>query len=102
MLCIVSCTQNSKKTNISEKDTNTTILSNTISLLNIEDPRSDVLKNTKNGDNRFIGLTGYACFAPGVAQHEQKLIKQYGIHCLEGTSDAIESIEHGKLINVLN
>ena len=80
--------------------TNVEILSITITQLNIEDPKTDLLIHTKKGDNRFIGIIGYACFAPGVAQNHQYLTKMNGIHCLEGTSDAIENMEHGKLIGV--
>lgn len=104
-LCVViilvlstSCAQ--QNTKLGEKNSNTEILYDTISHLNINDPSIDLIKNIKIGDIRFKGINGYACFTPGVTEKEQILVEHSGIHCLEGTSDAIESTEHGALIKI--
>ena len=77
---------------------NAATLKTTIGGLNIGNPEVDVDKNTGNNDFRFICICGLTCYAPGVEKDDLTLTKKYGVRCLEGTSDAIESDEHEKLI----
>ena len=79
----------------------TAILETTLSLLNLEHPEQDMMRNVAHGDYRFMGINGYTCTAPdnkgGYIDHQ--LIEKYHIWCLEGTSDVIESDKHMKLID---
>lgn len=78
----------------------TAILKTTLSCLNLESPQKDVDRNINNGDLRFICVCGFACYTPGVQKDDLLLTKKYGVRCLDGTSDAIEGEEHGKLIEM--
>lgn len=77
---------------------NTAILKTTLGTLNIDNPEKDLDENIRNKDLRFICICGYACYTPRVEQSDLSLTKKYGIKCLDGTSDLIESDEHAKLI----
>lgn len=66
--------------------------------LNIEDPLSDLTRNSNAGDTRFIGIAGFACHAPGVEDGDADLVWAHGMNCLAGTSDVIESRTHLKMI----
>ncbi len=79
--------------------TNTSMLKMTLSSLNLADPSKDVRRNIANGDYRFIGIVDYSCHLPGrEGLGLEHLSKIYGMRCLEGTSDAIESDEFGILM----
>lgn len=79
---------------------NVDILRGIISHLNIKKPESDLANNLKNGDKRFIGINGYTCVVPGITESNSVLVSAYGIHCLRGTSDAIDSFEHAQLMSI--
>jgi hypothetical protein len=69
--------------------------------LNWDAPQKDVEFNWRHHDKRFIGVKTFSCSPSGVAQSDWKYVfsKEYGIRCLEGTSDMAESEYHITLIN---
>ena len=75
---------------------NAALLATTLGSLHLSDPTVDLDANLKRGDVRFVGVYGFSCVAPGV--EEEAATSRYGINCLAGTSDAIESTEHAALI----
>ncbi len=71
----------------------------TLSSLNLADPSEDVRRNTTEGDYRFVGVIDYSCHLPGREGLDlERLAKTYGMRCLAGTSDVIESDEFGVLM----
>jgi outer membrane lipoprotein LolB len=82
------------------KDSNTVILKRGLIGLNIEHPEDDLQKNIDRKDFRFVCICGYACYAPGIGKDNVKLSERYGLKCIEGTNDVLESEEHGKLMQV--
>jgi hypothetical protein len=78
---------------------NTVALDATLSRLSLATPTTDLDKNLSVGDRRLIGINGIVCTPPGVPEGDvPALTGRFGIHCLEGTSDAIEGIKHRQLI----
>jgi outer membrane lipoprotein LolB len=77
---------------------NTRALAATLASLNLADPAADLDVHLKSGDIRFIGINGYTCTAPGVADADTDVVSRHGMRCLEGTSDAIENSEHASLV----
>jgi len=75
----------------------TATLSRTIATLNLSDPLADLDLSLKRGDHRFIGINSYTCMAPGISDADYRLMRRFGLRCLDGTSDAIESKEHERL-----
>jgi hypothetical protein len=80
--------------------TGTKALTATLATLNLANPIKDLDANLKRNDRRFIGVASYACDAPGVRGTDEPLTRSatYGLRCLEGTGDIIESDEHLRLI----
>ena len=78
----------------------TKALTATLATLNLANPIKDLDANLKRNDRRFIGVASYACDAPGVRGSDEPLTRSatYGLRCLEGTGDIIESDEHLRLI----
>jgi hypothetical protein len=74
------------------------ILRTTLSHLNLRDPRQDAKDHVASGDLRPVGLNGYTCSVPGSKGNSRP--PKVGIRCLDGTSDFVESQEHGHLIEV--
>jgi hypothetical protein len=68
--------------------------------LNLENPKLDLTKKLDVDDFRFIGLYGFSTYFPGVENNDLEFIDRYGSRILEGTSDSIESEDHGKLITI--
>jgi len=73
-------------------------LTETLASLNLENPIVDLERNLRLGDRRFIGINGYACFAPGAERAEEPWSPKFGRRCLAGTSDAVEGEAHLALI----
>lgn len=76
----------------------TDILKKELNILNINNPNIDLTKNIDINNFRFIGLYGYVQYSPGIDEKDHELIKKYGSFMFRGTSDSIESEEHGELI----
>jgi hypothetical protein len=78
----------------------TRTLTATLATLNLANPIKDLDANLKRNDRRFIGVASYACDAPGVVGSDEPLTRSaiYGLRCLEGTGDIIESDEYMRLI----
>lgn len=74
------------------------ILKAELSVLNLPAPANDMKQSLNNGDKRFIGICGYACYPPGLTDEELDWAKEYGFRIIEGTSDMIEGNEHAALI----
>jgi hypothetical protein len=74
------------------------VLRATLAALNLSDPVTDLDANLAKQDRRFIGVNGYTCTAPGVFDADGALVKLYGLRCLSGTSDAIQSTRHEALV----
>ena len=73
-------------------------LRSTVAGLNLENAEADARSNFARGDNRFIGVVDVGCHAPGregIAL--EKLVRTYGLRCLDGTSDVIENSHHRAL-----
>lgn len=73
-----------------------TILSATLSHLNLKDPGQDARERVAAGDLRPVGLNGYTCIAPGLKP--DGLPRAGSIRCLDGTADMIASQEHTRLM----
>jgi len=63
------------------------------------DPHVDVSSSIAKGDLRFIALQGYSTYIPGVDDYFEKY-SSYGYKVIKGTSDVIQSYEHGRLIQI--
>lgn len=81
---------------MAQPDGNIATLRATLSKLNLADPRADVKAHVAFGDVRPVGLFGYTCSVPGPDSNNPPT--PTGIRCLRGTSDAIGSVEYGRLI----
>ena len=73
-------------------------LTRTLANLNLRDPISDLDRNLRSGDHRFIGINAYSCTAPGAEDAKEPWSQEYGMRCLAGTSDVIEGDAHMTLI----
>jgi hypothetical protein len=65
-------------------------LLSTLSKMNLVNPIADLDANLAIGDRRFIGINGYSCSEPGVANGDQEVVNRFHSRCLEGTGDVIE------------
>ena len=55
---------------------------------------------TREHDTRFIALYGFATIVPGTDdRRDSQLIGRHGLRYIKGTSDAITSPEHGRLVD---
>jgi hypothetical protein len=76
----------------------------TLATLNLANPVSDLEANLAKQDRHFIGTNGYTCWAPGIDDSDEnhRLVNSlaYGLKCLAGTCDALESDEHLALVNI--
>jgi hypothetical protein len=72
-------------------------LLSTLSKMNLLNPIADLDANLASGDRRFIGINGYSCSEPGVANGDQDVVDRFHSHCLEGTGDVIEGNLHWAL-----
>jgi hypothetical protein len=84
------------------RKTQTEILAETLAALNLSNPIADLEANIAKGDMHFIGINGYSCNAPGVVSDEDELLvmsAKYGLRCLAGTSDVLESNKQKVLID---
>lgn len=80
----------------------TELLAETLATLNLSNPIADLEANIAKGDKRFIGINGYTCSAPGVESAEDDRLvvsSKYGLRCLTGTSDVLESNKQKLLID---
>ncbi|MBB5210262.1 hypothetical protein [Microbulbifer hydrolyticus] len=68
--------------------------------INLNSPRKDVEARIKHKDYRFIAIGGFGIGYPGLSNKE--LLCKYGSRYIMGTSDALESKEHGKLSHEFN
>jgi hypothetical protein len=75
----------------------TSQLRETLSHVSLETPIVDLDRYLALGDKRFVCVRGYTSIAPGV-DDASDLTERYGMRCLDGTSDGIESAEHEKLM----
>ncbi len=83
---------------LAEIISNLDILKKELAFLNLSNPEKDLDKNIADGDQRFIAIHGYTYMFPGV--EKDAVVKLYGFRPIEGTSDVIESEEHGQLMNL--
>jgi hypothetical protein len=74
------------------------LLAKTLATLNLSSPTADLEANLERQDLRFVGVNSYTCMAPGVGGADSVLPQQYGLRCLFGTSDFLESREHAELM----
>ncbi len=74
------------------------LLAETLTTLNLSRPVEDLNVHWEHKDFRFVGVNSYACMAPGIGGMDTLLPQQYGLRCLFGTSDFIESREHAALM----
>ena len=78
------------------EESQTERLQRELSQLDLADPAADLRRNIAQGDLRPIGVCGFACLAPGLAQGEQP--KLQAMRILSGTGDVIEGERHQRLI----
>jgi hypothetical protein len=63
------------------------------------DPIVDAQNALASKDHRLVGVYGYTLSAPGIETSQQRTYQErYGIRPIEGTSDALESEEHERLV----
>lgn len=62
------------------------------------DPDVDLKAAIKKDDLRFKAINGYGVHVPGV--QDEGSIKKYGTDIINGTSDVIDSYEHGRLMTI--
>jgi hypothetical protein len=67
------------------------LLAETLATLNLSSPIADLKKSLERNDLRFVGINRYTCMAPGIGGTDTELPQQYGLRCLFGTSDFVES-----------
>lgn len=78
--------------------TETTVLRDTLSTLDVDDPSADARARFSRGDFRFIAIRDYSCHLPGREGGElEHMASRYGTRCLEGTTDTPGSDEHAAL-----
>ena len=63
--------------------------------INLDDPESDFQAGIRNGDYRVLCLRGLAVDCPGMDSDQPP---QFGYRLVEGSSDAIDNPEHGKIM----
>lgn len=79
---------------------NVRTLSAELSQLNEWNPRSDVIDAINKNDLRFIGCMGFGLIFPGLSHEESNALKENDNYVvLDGTTDAMESNYHRKLID---
>lgn len=67
--------------------------------LNLPNPETDLRTQIAAKSYRFLGVSGYVgCYPHGLTAAQIGLVKKYGIRCIDGTGDVIESEEHGTLM----
>ena len=79
--------------------TQAALLAETLATLNLSSPVEDLKNSMERNDFRFVGINRYTCMAPGIGGADTELPQQFGLRCLFGTSDFIESREHAGLID---
>ena len=66
--------------------------------LKTADPQTDATQALKQNDKRLMAVYGYTLHIPGTKpENFTEYQNTYGLKPIEGTSDMIESEEHGKL-----
>ena len=78
--------------------TQAALLAKTLATLNLSSPIADLDVNWDRKDFRFVGINSYTCMAPGIGGADTALPQRYGLHCLFGTSDFLESRTHAALM----
>ncbi|TMP23090.1 hypothetical protein CWB99_23545 [Pseudoalteromonas rubra] len=64
--------------------------------INLETPEQDLKERVSHEDYRFIAIGSFGIDYPGL--NNKELLCTYGFRYITGTSDALESKEHGSLI----
>lgn len=80
--------------------TQTAILKTYLLPIRLESPREDLELRIEHDDYRFIAIGGFGMEFPGLRNKE--LLCQHGFRYISGTSDALESREHGELIQAFS
>lgn len=75
------------------------LLAKTLATLNLSSPIADLDVNWDRKDRRFVGVNSYTCMAPGIGGTDTALPQRYGLRCLFGTSDFLESRAHAALMS---
>lgn len=70
-------------------------LRNELATLNLADPAADLAINVAAGNLSAIGICGFSCEAPGLADSQRARIQ---VRTLAGTGDVIENDEHLQLM----
>ncbi len=76
--------------------TQVAVLKTHLLLINLDAPESDLDARISHKDFRFIAIGGFGMEFPGLKNKE--LLCTYGFRFITGTSDALESKEHGELM----
>jgi hypothetical protein len=75
------------------------VLRTSVEGFNLDMPEEDLERRLNHGDYRLIGVLGYTLSIPGTDMDQfSPTVKQLGVHIVDGTSDALEGEEHGKLV----
>ncbi|HMD72544.1 MAG TPA: hypothetical protein VKG05_01655 [Steroidobacteraceae bacterium] len=75
------------------------LLAKTLATLNLSSPIADLEANWDRRDLRFVGINSYTCMAPGIGGTDTALPQRFGLRCLFGTSDFLESRAHAALMS---
>ena len=77
----------------------TTLLRTEAKTLDLANPETDLRTQIAAKSYKFIGVSGYVgCYPHGLTATDIDLVKKHGIRCIAGTSDVVESKEHGALM----
>jgi outer membrane lipoprotein LolB len=93
LIILVACARTDKKAAVQKTDYRD------LRTLKIENAVIDAQRAAKSKDFRLLAIRGYTLEVPGTSEDLQSIKSTYGIREIEGTSDAIEGPEHGRLID---
>ena len=82
------------------KVTQTDTLKQSLSKLNLNNPKKDLMINISKGDYRYIGLRGYSIYCPGLQKEDMLLARKAGIRPIDGTSDMLINNEYAEIMDV--
>ena len=65
--------------------------------IDLDQPAQDLQVRIQHGDLRFLGIGGFVLGFPGLENRE--LICEHGFRYIQGTTDGLDSPEHGRLVH---
>jgi|SRR6056297_519124 len=81
---------------VSPSTTQLAVLRSYLLPIDLEAPARDLQARIQHGDLRFLGIGGLGMGFPGLENRE--LICEHGFRYIQGTTDGLDSPEHGRLV----